>query len=118
MLGDQSDIPTPPSEVMLARVQAGIKDLAPDEAQGNILTLHPRLAMAAGLLLLLGAGLWGLRSGSGGGSVSEFVGASDAGPVLWVETHVPDSSAVVYEDEQTGITVIWMVTDTEETQGG
>lgn len=115
-LGDTSEIPVPRAEEMLARVQAA-KDRMP--SRGRPLVSFPgswAAVAAAAILLFLAAGFWfGVSDRRAGSALTAW---EESQPVLWVETHVPDSSAVVYEDEETGVTVIWMVTDTVQVQGG
>ena len=63
------------------------------------------------LLLILGGIItWGTRKGS-------FVVAQDKTPmneVEWVETDLPNASPMVYQDQESGWTVIWVMVDEEE----
>jgi len=118
-IGDVSDIPIPPAAEMLARIQEDIRSETTTLERGRRILFPPVWAAAAAvLLLLLGAFLWVPRSGDAVLNWQGLAGVDDVEPGLWVETHIPDSTAVVYEDEQTGVTVIWMVTDHEEMQDG
>jgi hypothetical protein len=117
LLGDTTDIPVPPAGEMLGRLRAAIDAETP--RPGRILAFPiPWAAAAAAFFLLLGAGLWFRTGDDSRMNWPDLAAWDESEPVMWVETHVPDSSAVVYEDEETGVTVIWMVTDTEEVQGG
>lgn len=109
-LASTDDIPIPDREEQLETVKRRLQQ----EPEARPVLRFPRLAQspfywkaAAGMAVLLCVGWllvsWGNRS----------VGAP-AGRVLWVETHLPDSSTMVYEAEEVGMTVIWMVTDSEE----
>lgn len=118
MLGDTADIPVPPAGEMLARVRAAVEAEAPRPTPILFFPMPWAVAAAAVVLLVLSAGLW-FRAGDDSRMYGPGLAAwGESDPGMWVETHVPDSSAVVYEDEETGVTVIWMVTDTEEVQGG
>jgi len=72
--------------------------------------------VAASLLLLLGLGLSGLRWLNTGGVA---LAALDDSTVEWIYTDMEEGSPVVYEDPETGCTVIWMMDGTEgETHAG
>ena len=105
-LSDSSRISIPNKAATLAKIQSRIRE--GDSAVNPVISLPRRwMAAAAALLLLLSGILW---MGTPQHTLAE--------PEMWVETHVPDSSAVVYEDKDTGVTVIWMVTDNDEMQDG
>ena len=38
--------------------------------------------------------------------------------VEWVETDVPGATAMVYEDEKTGLTVIWVISEEDDEKNG
>lgn len=66
-------------------------------------------AAVAAILLLAGAGVWLLGSGKQGLPVP--IAVADRTQVEWIETDVPDAMSMVYEDETTGLTVIWVMMD-------
>lgn len=71
----------------------------------------PRLAWSGGLLALLllvafgGFSLHLRRYGGGGRTVA----TAQPVEVEWVDIEWPDATPLVYQDDETGLTVIWMV---------
>ena len=68
------------------------------------------------LALCLFAGIWWYQ----GGKVDKrgrFYSQSGGTEVEWVETNIPDAMAMVYEDAETGLTVIWVDVPNQENDG-
>lgn len=78
--------------------------------RGERIALQSRMkwagAVAAALLVMMGARML-LRAPDP--SVWGAVAAADRTEVEWVETDLPDAMSMVYEDADTGLTVIWVL---------
>jgi hypothetical protein len=46
------------------------------------------------------------------------IAAADRTIVEWVETDLPDAMSMVYEDEETGLTVIWLLVQENGEESG
>jgi anti-sigma factor RsiW len=70
-------------------------------------------AMVVLLLAAVGLGLWSQRRGV------KVVASEAAEPleVEWAETELPGASTMVFRDEETGLTVIWLVEDGDAENG-
>ena len=74
--------------------------------------LGSRLKWAAAIMTLvfLGLGIAVLRHGPS-------AMASSPAEVEWVSTEVPGATTMVYQDEETGLTVIWMMEEDADENG-
>ncbi len=72
------------------------------------------LSVAAVLLLFAGT-WWGLRPT---GEPWATVPVAERTQVEWVESDLPDAISMVYEDEDTGLTVIWVMMDDVQEDNG
>lgn len=90
--------------------QAGKQAVEPSsEAAAGIWLYLRRMGVGAGIVLVaLGAWIW-LRAPVPGPAAT--IAEADRTEVEWVETDLPDAMSMVYEDTETGITVIWVMTD-------
>ncbi len=81
-----------------------------DLPHGEIVTFQGRMkwagALAAAFLVMMGA--WLLVQSPDPGRVGT-IAAADRTEVEWVETDLPDAMSMVYEDAETGLTVIWVL---------
>lgn len=105
-------IPTPPTEVMWTDVRREIRYAREDRWARE----HTRgqwnwavVAISAIFMALLG--FFSLRL-----SMPPEAYASEP-RVEWVEAELPGSSAMVYEDKESGAVVIWLMTPDEESAG-
>ena len=92
------DAPTP--EVAWSDVQRAIRLQKPGRVQHSVFGVRTLAAVAVGVLLV--AGVLFFRTPS--------EGLTAAGPteVEWVESDLPGAMSVVYQDEESGWTVIWV----------
>lgn len=111
-LRNRETLPIPDADRMLHRIRAEI-ERTPQQTCGRIIPFPSGYTKAAALLLIF-VGVFWIATQQIGRYGNEKVAESS---VLWVETFVPDSSAMVYQDEGTGLTVIWMIEDESMTQG-
>ncbi len=88
------------------RLESGRKDAQPAEIRfgGRVKWAS---AMAVTMLLLLG-GIYSIQYRAR--HETDRVAQSDRTIVEWVESDLPDAMSMVYEDEETGLTVIWVLT--------
>lgn len=104
------DVPAgKPAEVAWSDVQRGLR-LQDSDAEGGAGILGSRLKWAAAIMstVFIALGLAVMQAGT----VTATVGPAE---VEWVSTEVPGASTMVYQDEETGLTVIWMMEeDTDE----
>lgn len=95
-------VPTPPAEALWADVRRAIRLAGAPERE--IPAFWARWAvLAATLLILFGAGLLSVNLLSPPNAIA------DEPRVKWVEPELPDASAMVYEDQESGSVVIWLV---------
>jgi anti-sigma factor RsiW len=66
--------------------------------------------LAAVCVLGLALSVWWLR---GGAADPAYMAEVDGPGVEWVETDLPGAASMVYRDEETGCTVIWILADGE-----
>ena len=66
-------------------------------------------ALAAVCLLLVG--VWSVWRGPDAPPYPGAIALADRTEVEWVETDLPDAFSMVYEDADTGLTVIWVMVD-------
>ena len=100
-----------PAEVAWSDVQRAIR-LAGADDPGPARILGSRLTWAAAIMSVgfVALGLAVLQSG-----VTRVAAAPVE--VEWVDTEVPGATTMVYQDEETGLTVIWMMEEDTDTDG-
>ena len=92
------------------RLAAGRRRGAAAESSAHVQGRLRWAGALVGLLLVASVGWMWLRSPS---PQSVAVARSDRTEVEWVETDLPDGMSMVYEDNETGLTVIWVSVDEE-----
>ena len=116
-LGDHlraQPIPVPPAEVLWQDVHREIRK----GAQEHWVHQHLRVrwdweAVAASVVFIVALGYFGLKI------TSPVPAYAEPARVEWVEAELPGSSAMVYEDDTTGVVVIWLITpDANAAPGG
>ncbi|MBP7829852.1 MAG: zf-HC2 domain-containing protein [Kiritimatiellae bacterium] len=108
--------PVQTAEAAWADVRRAIRLEKEDEAKGLVLGpgLSLRWAAAAlSVLVVAAAVVVGLRFRAGEGAAPALARAP-ASAVEWVETGLPEASTMVYEDQESGLVVIWV----QEQNGG
>jgi len=81
-----------------------------EQPRGELIAFQHRLkwvgAMAAAFLIITGSWMmWRSPDPAGWGTIA----AADRTEVEWVETDLPDAMSMVYEDADTGLTIIWVL---------
>ena len=118
-IGQQLNEFREPAGVTLEAAWASVRReirLARDEDGSRSVPWHfgSRLQWAGGMIaavfLILGA--WVLIPGP---AQDAGIAKSMPAEVEWVETAVPDAMTMVYQDDETGLTVIWIMEAEEET---
>lgn len=100
-------VPAPPVEVMQADVLRAIRQLPRQPAGASLPGWRLKWAtaiVAAVFVGILGLATWRLRA-----PATPAV-AQAAPTVEWVEAELAGSSPMVYEDEESGMVVIWLMT--------
>jgi len=92
-----------------------LADSSSHEGEGFDFRLKWASALAALLLLFAGAGVVYRTLQSPAWTV---VAEADRTEVEWVETDLPDAMSMVYEDADTGLTVIWVLVTEEHGHAG
>ncbi len=98
-------------EAAWADVQRALRQAPAAGARPVAMPWNPRLAWSGGLiaaLLVVAFSLFSLQI-SRTGPVAQAAAAQPAVEVEWVEVEWPDAMPMVYQDDDTGLTVIWMV---------
>lgn len=112
-IGDRSRarVTAPPQtpEAAWQDVRRAIR-LQADQPHGEETALQGRMkwagAFAAACLVVMGGWLWVRAPDPAAvGAIAD----ADRTEVEWVETDLPDAMSMVYEDADTGLTVIWVV---------
>jgi anti-sigma factor RsiW len=89
--------------------------LRPDHADPPV--FNSRWSWAAATLVMVltaaGIGIWQHRPAIKAAGVKPAVSAE----VEWAETEIPGASTMVFQDEETGLTVIWLVEGNEAENG-
>lgn len=104
---------TPPQTPAAAwqDVQRAIRVGQSEHTSDSVPTRHFALGWASAtvavILMLAGAGVWLVGLGNRG--MPGPIALADRTQVEWIETDVPDAMSMVYEDETTGLTVIWVM---------
>lgn len=100
-----------PAEVVWSDVQRAIR-LQQSDDSGQHWILGSRLKWAAAIMIVgfVALGLAVLQSG-----VPQVAAAPVE--VEWVDTEVPGATTMVYQDDETGLTVIWMMEEDTDTDG-
>lgn len=107
-------VPAPPAEVMWADVQRAIRQAeAQPESVGPLLGW--RLGWATAIVMamfvgMVGVATWRQRAGAG----ERALAAAPAPQVEWAEAEMPGASTMVYEDEESGLAVIWLLSAENE----
>lgn len=106
--------PGPTPEAAWADVRRAIRDQAPAREDARAPVALPWLrwaAVAAGIVILAGGVVMYRMAGSGGAPAAGMT------QVEWVETGLPGAAPMVYEDAESGLTVIWVVESNHKEQG-
>ena len=90
------------------RMRLAASDPAAAESSG---VFASRLRWVAAMMLMFFVGLAGLWIGRSAFDRAPALAASAAGDVEWVETDVKNADTMVYWDEETDLTVIWLIVD-------
>jgi hypothetical protein len=106
-------IPTPPAEVMWNDVRREIRRHAPEHwAEQHLKRPWDWATTTAIAIFMVLLGFFSLR-------ISMPPEAHATEPrVAWVDAELPGATAMVYEDEQSGAVVIWMVTPADAPADG
>lgn len=72
------------------------------------------IAMVALAFMVVGA--WGIRRGQMEAAALAKAGSPVPAHIEWAETEVPGASTMVYQDEDSGLAVVWVMSD--ETANG
>ena len=108
-------VPTPPAEVMWADVRREIHQKAPTpEAAPSLLGW--RLGWATAIVGALFVGVLGLGAWRLSRPEAPDALALAQPQVEWAEGELPGSSTMVYEDEESGVAVIWLLTAENEVE--
>lgn len=102
-------VPTPPAEVMWADVRRAIHQQAPAPGRAPSL-LGWRLGWATAIVAALFVGVLGLGTWRLSRTAAPETLALASPQVEWAEGELPGSSTMVYEDEESGVAVIWLLT--------
>ncbi len=103
-----------PDEVLAWQdIRRAIRNAAPQESASPFAFFRWRLAWAAVMVAVVcasavGFGVWR------GHRASALLAKAEAGrpaQIEWAETEVPGASTMVYQDEDSGLAVVWLVTD-------
>ncbi len=102
------------TDVLRADVLREIRTSRPDKEKLVIPgLLHSRPVYAFAMVAIVSVMIMaGLRMFSG--RVQTVKIAERNTEVEWVETDIPGATAMVYEDEETGLTVIWVITEEDD----
>lgn len=106
-----------PPEAVWADVRRGIRlaRKAPARPASWVLGSRVQWVGATMVAVLVGLTVWsGIRSM--GPSAPASLGSTVA-EVEWMETDVPGATTMLYQDEETGLTVIWMIEPNEGDPG-
>lgn len=104
-------LPVPDEALAWQDIRRAIRTAAPEAESSPF--FRWRLAWAAGMVatvcaLLLAGSVWNGRR------TAQMLAKLDAGgpaQIEWAETDVPGASTMVYQDEDSGVTVVWLMTD-------
>ena len=75
------------------------------------------MGRGGGVLLAVAAAGWGPRPFRAGRALP-VIARAQASVVEWVETGLPKASTMVYEDQESGMVVIWIVEQNGEAHVG
>lgn len=99
-------LPRQTPEAAWSDVRRELRKIVADPEPSKMLWRLSWAGAAVALVFLLVSGIW-LRQGATPG-VGSVIAHADRTEVEWVETDLPDAVSMVYEDEKTGLTVIWV----------
>lgn len=110
---EQAALPVPDAERMWQDVRRAIRNAEAQPAEPSFAFFRWRLAWGAAMVALLFATAagWGLWRGQ---QARVALAAAEAGRparIEWSDTEVPGASTMVYEDEDAGVAVVWLLTD-------
>jgi anti-sigma factor RsiW len=108
------EVPTPPPDVMWADVQRAIRQAeAQPRATGPLLGW--RLGWATAIVMAMFVGMVGLATWRQRERVEARALAATPQPqVEWAEAEMPGATTMVYEDEESGLAVIWLLSAENE----
>lgn len=103
-------VAVPDTELAWHDIRRAIRNAVPEPAAQVSWFFRWRLALAAASVAVIYASVltFGLMRGSGPAVVAA---ADNRTQVEWAETDVPGASTMVFQDEETGLAVVWLMTD-------
>jgi anti-sigma factor RsiW len=107
----------PPFAVAWAEVRQALGDAPGRAAAAPVSIFGSRLVWAAVTLAMVMLGLTVLWRGRFPAGAVARPGAVPGAVVEWVETELPGATPMVYQDPETGCTVIWIVTADDPANG-
>ena len=106
---EASAVVVPDSDLAWIDIRRAIRTSAPDSSDALSFFFRWRLAWAAGTVAALCAAV--LAFGLWRGQRLEVLAALQPAQIDWAETGVPGTSTMVYEDEESGLAVVWLMSD-------
>lgn len=110
-------VPAPPAEVMWADVRRAIR-LQDAQPEGGPL-LGWRMGWATAIVAAVFVGWIGFATWRAQriGEARQLAEAASGPQVEWADAEMPGSSTMVYEDEESGVAVIWLLTAENGAEG-
>lgn len=103
----------PDEELAWQNIRRAIRNAAPEKSESRFAFFGWRLAWAAGMVAVIcasaiGIGMW---HGHRAAPALAMADAKRPSQIDWADTDVPGASTMVYEDEDSGLAVVWLMTD-------